>query len=84
MPWTPHLTFPGAVAELSVAATRQYWICPRCYAHVPRPIERCGCGGTKAERKRAHERVGPPPPQHAWIATWVSLVSLGALWMLLK
>ena len=72
------------MAELSVQTTRRYyWVCPRCFAHVPRPEPRCGCGGTKAERKRAHARVGAPPQPHWWVAAWLSLGTFGLLWLLL-
>ncbi len=73
------------MAQLSVATTRRYyWICPRCFGHVPRRDERCACGGSKSERKRAHERVSQPQPANLWLAAWISLGTFGLLWMLLE
>jgi ribosomal protein L40E len=73
------------VAEVDASTTRRYyWVCPRCFGHVPRRAERCPCGGTKAERKRAHERVTPPTGQPWWVAAWLGLGSLGLLWILLE
>jgi hypothetical protein len=64
---------------------RYFWHCPRCYAFVPREKGRCECGGTKAERKRAHEQVTARPGiAGAWLMiTLVTLGSFGLLWALL-
>ena len=74
------------MTESPVSTTRRYyWVCPRCHKHVPRADERCACGGSKAERKAAHERVrAKPAPQRWWIAVWLSLGTFGLLWFLLE
>lgn len=71
----------------STEATRRryYWVCPRCHEHVDRALGRCVCGGTKAERKAAHQRVrAASAPNGWWIAAWLSLGTFGFLWMMLE
>jgi len=51
---------------------------------VARRDDYCVCGGSKAERKRAHAAVTAPATTLWGLASLLGLLTFGLLWALLK